>query len=318
MVTYIRGRVLRAIPVLFGVSVLVFSMLQFLPGDPATLILGESTAASAEAVERLREQLGLNEPVYVQYWRFISRAVTGDLGTSVSTHQPVTEMIFAVLPSTFELTLAAMLIAVVIGVTLGVVAAVRQNTWLDSASILLASLGVSMPIFWLGLLLIYLFSIQLGWFPVLGQGGLNRLVLPALALGVGAAGIIARLVRSSLLEVLRQEYMQTARAKGLRDGAVIVRHGLRNALIPVVTIIGLQFGALLGGAFITETVFSRQGIGRLAVNAILRKDFPLVQGTVLLTAVIYVVMNLCVDVAYSVLDPRIRYGGGGGSGKGKG
>jgi len=308
--TYLWGRALRAIPVLFGVSLLVFSMLYLLPGDPATLMLGESTAASAEAVERLRERLGLNESFYVQYWRFVSRAVRGDLGTSITTNQPVTEMIFAVLPSTVELTLAAMFTAVVVGVTLGVLAAVRRNTWLDSVSILIASLGVSMPIFWLGLILIYVFSIQFGWFPVVGQGGWKRLVLPAVALGLGAAGVIARLVRSSLLEVLRQEYMQTARAKGLRERAVVVRHGLRNALVPVVTIIGLQFGALLGGAFITETVFSRQGIGRLAVNAILRKDFPLVQGTVLLTAAIYVVMNLLVDVAYAILDPRIRYKNG--------
>ncbi len=308
MFRYLRARLLRAVPVLFGVSVLVFSMLHFLPGDPATLILGESTAASADAVDRLREQLGLNAPLYVQYWRFISRAVRGDFGTSVSTHQPVTQMILDVLPSTFQLTFAAMFTAIVLGLTLGSLAAVKQNTWVDSLSILLASLGVSMPIFWFGLILIYLFSIQLGWFPVTGQGGLNRLVLPSIALGAGATGIIARLVRSSLLEVLRQDYIQTARAKGLRDRTVVLRHGLRNALIPVVTIIGLQFGALLGGAVITETVFSRQGIGRLAVNAILRKDFPLVQGTVMLTAVTYVAVNLLVDLSYALLDPRIRYG----------
>lgn len=308
MFRYLRARLLRAVPVLFGVSVLVFSMLHFLPGDPATLILGESTAASADAVDRLREQLGLNAPLYVQYWRFISRAVRGDFGTSVSTHQPVTQMILDVLPSTFQLTFAAMFTAIVLGLTLGSLAAVKQNTWVDSLSILLASLGVSMPIFWFGLILIYLFSIQLGWFPVTGQGGLNHLVLPSIALGAGATGIIARLVRSSLLEVLRQEYIQTARAKGLRDRTVVLRHGLRNALIPVVTIIGLQFGALLGGAVITETVFSRQGIGRLAVNAILRKDFPLVQGTVMLTAVTYVAVNLVVDLSYALLDPRIRYG----------
>lgn len=308
MFRYLRARLLRAVPVLFGVSVLVFSMLHFLPGDPATLILGESTAASADAVDRLREQLGLNAPLYVQYWRFISRAVRGDFGTSVSTHQPVTQMILDVLPSTFQLTFAAMFTAIVLGLTLGSLAAVKQNTWVDSLSILLASLGVSMPIFWFGLILIYLFSIQLGWFPVTGRGGLNRLVLPSIALGAGATGIIARLVRSSLLEVLRQDYIQTARAKGLRDRTVVLRHGLRNALIPVVTIIGLQFGALLGGAVITETVFSRQGIGRLAVNAILRKDFPLVQGTVMLTAVTYVAVNLLVDLSYALLDPRIRYG----------
>lgn len=307
MLTYLRWRLLRAIPVLLGVSVLVFSMLYFVPGDPVRLMLGES-ATSAEAIAQLRQQLGLNDPPYVQYWRFVSRAVRGDLGTSISTHQPVTQMIFAVLPSTIQLTVAAMAVAIITGVCFGVLAAVKQQTWVDNVSILLASLGVSMPIFWLGLVLIYVFSIRFGWVPVTGQGGIKRLVLPAIALGLGAAGIIARLVRSSLLEILRQEYMQTARAKGLRERTVVVHHGLRNALIPVVTIVGLQFGALLGGTVITETVFSRQGIGRLAVNAILMKDYPVVQGTVMLTAVIYVVVNLLVDLSYALLDPRIRYG----------
>jgi ABC-type dipeptide/oligopeptide/nickel transport system permease component len=216
--------------------------------------------------------------------------------------------ILALLPSTAQLTCAGLGFAVLIGVTLGVAAATRQHSWIDSVCMAVALSGVSLPAFWLGLMLISLFALQLGWFPATGQGGLTRLVLPAFTLGYGAAGIIARLTRSSMLEVLRNEYVTTARAKGLADRAVVYRHALRNALIPVITIVGLQFGALLGGTVVIETVFARQGIGRLLVNAILNKDFPLVQGTVLFTATTYVVINILVDWAYALADPRIQYG----------
>lgn len=311
MIRYVTGRLVRMVPVILLLSIVVFSMMHFLPGDPATLMLSESSAASKEAVERLREQLGLNDPLYVQYWRFISKAVRGDFGYSIRTHRPVMGMILEVFPSTIQLTLAAMLFAVLMGVVLGVIAAVRHNSLLDNFSMVLSFAGISMPIFWVGLLLMLVFCIRLGWFPVTGQGGWKRLVLPAISLGLGSAAIIARLTRASLLEVLRQDYMTTARAKGLREWVVVIRHGLRNALIPVVTIVGLQFGSLLGGAVITETVFARQGIGQFAVNAVLMKDFPAVQGTVLVAAISYMLVNLMVDMLYAWLDPRIRYVEGG-------
>jgi ABC-type dipeptide/oligopeptide/nickel transport system permease component len=291
-----------------GISFLVFMMLHLLPGDPVTAMLSESSAASAEAVSEMRQQLGLNDPLPVQYWRFLSGAVRGDFGTSIQTHRPVMGMILDVLPSTLRLTAAAMATAIALGILLGTLAAIRQHSWLDTGSMLVSLIGVSMPIFWLGLLLIYVFAIKLGWVPVTGQGGGRRLILPAFALGLGAAAIIARLVRASLLDAMRQDYIVTARAKGLSERRTILRHGLRNALIPVVTIVGLQFGALLGGAVITETVFARRGIGQLAVTAIIRRDFPLVQGTVLLAAVGYLLINVLVDISYAWLDPRIKYG----------
>jgi len=308
VIRYIQWRLARAIPVLFGISILVFMMLHFLPGDPVEAMLSESSGTSAEAVEEAREQLGLNDPILVQYGRFLGNALQGDFGESIQTHRPVSEMITDVLPSTLRLTLAAMVTAIVFGITLGTVAAIRQHTWLDTLSMLISLLGVSMPIFWLGLLLIYVFAIRLGWVPITGEGDGKRLILPAFTLGLGAAAIIARLVRASLLEVMRQDYMQTARAKGLNERQTIIVHGLRNALIPVVTIVGLQFGGLIGGAVITETVFARRGIGQLAVNAIVRRDFPLVQGTVLLAAVGYLMVNILVDISYAWLDPRVKYG----------
>jgi len=304
---YIGERLLRMIPVLLLLSMLVFSMMHFLPGDPAAVMLNESAALSKEAIEALRERLGLNDPFYVQYWRFISRAMQGDFGRSIQTNRPVLPEIWAVYPSTLQLALASLVVAGVVGVTLGVVAALNQNTPIDSVSMIIALAGVSMPIFWVGLLLILVFSLYLGWFPITGQGGWKRLVLPAVSLGWGSAGIIARLTRASLLEVLRQEYIVTARAKGLRGRIVIVEHALRNAFIPVITILGLQFGNLLGGTVITETVFARQGIGLLAVNAILVKDFPLVQGTIFVAAISYMLVNLGVDVLIAALDPRIQY-----------
>ena len=306
MLRYVRTRLLAALPVLLGVSILVFSMLHLLPGDPAQIILGEAVT-SAQDLARLRRELGFDAPLHVQYARFLGRALSGDLGRSLQSRRPVLDEILAQLPSTVQLTLAGLALAVVVGVVLGVAAATHRGSWADTLCMLLALGGVSMPAFWLGLMLIFFFALQLGWLPATGQGGLARLVLPALTLGYGAAGVIARLVRSSMLEVLRIEYVTTARSKGLAERRVVYRHALRNALIPVITIVGLQFGALLGGTVVIETVFARQGIGRLLVGAILYKDFPLVQGIVLFTASAYVLVNLLVDLAYALTDPRIRY-----------
>ena len=313
MAAYALRRLLAAIPVLLGVSVLVFSMLHLTPGDPATLMLsgggggGGGAGASAEAIEELRRSMGLDRPIWKQYLRWISNALRGDLGRSIWSNQTVTSMIAEQLPSTIQLTVAGLSVAVVLGVVLGVVAALRPHSWLDTVTMAFASLGVAMPGFWVGLLLIFFFSLHLGWLPATGSGGFSRLILPAATLGLEASAIIARLVRSSMLEVLRQEFVTTARAKGLREFKVVVHHALRNALIPVVTVVGLQFGALLSGTVIIETVFARQGIGRLAITAINGKDFPVVQGIVLLVATIYVIANLAVDLFYSILDPRIRY-----------
>jgi ABC-type dipeptide/oligopeptide/nickel transport system permease component len=243
----------------------------------------------------------------VQYWDYASHAAQGDLGVGLRSQRPVLDSILEALPSTVELTVAALLLATVVGVTCGIVAAVSHGSWFDTGVMAFAMLGISMPVFYSSLLLLFLFSFTLNWFPATGQGGLERLVLPAVALGMTSAAVLARLVRSSMLEVLNQEYVTTARSKGLSGNIVVVRHALKNALIPVVTMLGLQLGALLGGAVITETVFSRPGLGRLAVDAISSRDFPLVQGTVLFAAVVYVLVNIVVDVSYAVIDPRIRY-----------
>jgi peptide/nickel transport system permease protein len=304
---YISGRLLVTIPVLFGVTLAVFSMLFLIPGDPVKMMLSEF-ATNPEQIARMRAQLHLNEPFPRQYARFVWNGLHGDLGESIRDRRPVTVEVLEVLPSTLQLTLAALAVSSTLGVTLGIVAAVRQNSWLDLGAMIVALVGVSMPSFWLGLLLIFVFSLHLGWFPATGGGGLEHLVLPAAALGLGAAAIIARLTRSTMLEVLRMDYMTTARAKGLAGAAVVLRHGLTNALVPIVTIFGLQFGGLLAGTIIIETVFGRPGVGRVLVNAILNKDFPLVQGAVLFIAVGYVLVNLGVDVLYAAIDPRIRYG----------
>ena len=303
---YLVKRLLAAIPVLFGVSVVVFAMLHLVPGDPVKMMLSEFQT-SPEQIARLRAQLHLDEPLPQQFGRFLWNALHGDLGYSVRTRRPVLTEILENLPSTAVLALTGMVVAMATGVTLGVFAAVRQHSWFDTVSMLMALIGVSIPSFWLGLLLIFALSLKLGWLPATGGGDVQHLIMPALTLGLGASAIIARLSRSCMLEVLRQEYITTARAKGLRETLVILRHGLKNALIPVVTIIGLQLGQLLGGTVIIETVFARPGVGRLIVNGILEKSFPLVQGVVLVGATSYVLINLLVDVTYAVLDPRIRY-----------
>jgi peptide/nickel transport system permease protein len=306
MYAYVAQRVAATIPVLLGVSLLVFSMLQLVPGDPVQLMLSEFQT-TPEQIARLRAQLHLNDPLPVQFGRFVWDAAHGDLGTSIRTKRPVTAEIADTFPATLQLAGAGLLVAAILGVSLGIVAATHQQSWLEFGSMCIALLGVSMPSFWLGLLLIFLLSLRFRLLPATGGGDLQHLILPAITLGLGAAAILARLTRSSMLEVLRQEYVTTARAKGLHEWVVIGRHALKNALIPVVTIFGLQFGQLLAGTVVVETVFARPGLGRLIVDGILNKDFPIVQGVVLAVAVSYVLVNLLVDLLYAVLDPRIRY-----------
>lgn len=305
MVSYIGLRLLAAIPTILGVSVLVFASLYLLPGDPVQALAGE-VPLERERVEALREQLGLNDPPWEQYGRFALDAIQGDLGTSLKSRRPVLDEILTFLPATLQLTTAAMVFAVIVGVTLGAVAAIRAHTWVDTLTMLLALGGVSVPVFWMGLMLLLVFAVWLGLVPSTGTEGIERLILPAFTLGYGAAAIIARLTRSAMLEVLSLEYVVTARSKGLAERVVIVRHALRNALIPVITVVGLQVGNLLSGAVIVETVFSRQGVGRMLVNGILGKDLPLVQGAILFVAVFYVLINLLTDILYAWVDPRIR------------
>ncbi len=306
MITYIVNRLLQAVPVIVGISVVTFLMLHLVPGDPVQIFAGDKPL-TPERADEIRHQLGLDRPLWVQYWDYASHAARGDLGVGLRSQRPVLDSILEALPSTVELTVAALLLATIVGVSCGVLAAVSHGSWFDTGVMAFAMLGISMPVFYSSLLLLFLFSFTLNWFPATGQGGLERLVLPAVALGMTSAAVLARLVRSSMLEVLNQEYVTTARSKGLSANIVVVRHALKNALIPVVTMLGLQLGALLGGAVITETVFSRPGLGRLAVDAISSRDFPLVQGTVLFAAVVYVLVNIVVDVSYAVIDPRIRY-----------
>ena len=307
MTTYLARRVLAVVPVLFGVTLAVFSMLFLLPGDPVKMMLAEFVT-TPDQIAQMRAQLHLDEPVVMQYGRFVWNALRGDLGTSIRSRRPVTQEIEENLASTGALAVASMAVAIAIGVPLGLAAAVSRNSWIDVLSMVGALLGVSMPSFWLGLLMILVFSLHLAWFPATGGGDLLHLVLPSVTLGAIASAIIARLTRSSMLEVLGQDYVRTARAKGLAWWGVVMRHSLRNALIPVVTIFGLQFGNLLAGAVIVETVFSRPGLGRLIVGGILAKDFPLVQGTVLFIATSYVLINVVVDALYAFIDPRIRFG----------
>jgi peptide/nickel transport system permease protein len=307
VLTYLARRLLAVVPVLFGVTLAVFSMLFLVPGDPVKIMLAEFVT-TPEQVAQMRAQLHLDEPILKQYGRFVANALRGDLGTSIRSRRAVATEIGENVGSTAQLALASMAVAVAIGVPLGLMAALLRNSWFDAGSMIVALLGVSMPSFWLGLLMIVAFSLHLGWFPATGGGDLWHLVLPSVTLGMIASAIIARLTRSSMLEVLGLDYVRTARAKGLAWWGVVVRHALKNALIPVITIFGLQFGNLLAGAVIVETVFSRPGLGRLIVGGILAKDFPLVQGTVLFVATAYVLINVLVDIAYAFVDPRIRFG----------
>jgi ABC-type dipeptide/oligopeptide/nickel transport system permease component len=310
---YIEKRLLVTIPVLIGVSILTFSIIHLIPGDPARILLGDmgGGAASGDMSQQsylnLRKQLGLDKPLVIQYVDYVSNALRGNLGHSYQTNRSVSSSIIAAAPYTLELTVAGLGFAILLGVALGVIASLYRNSWIDSLAMLVSLTGLAMPSFWLGFIFIEIFSFSLGWFPATGSAGIKPLILPAATLGFIAAGTVTRLVRSTMLEVLQEEYVVTARAKGLRGSTVILRHALRNALIPVVTIIGLQFGSLLAGAVIIETVFARQGLGRLIVDAVLSRDYPVIQGTILVTAVAYVLVNLLVDLSYAWLDPRIKY-----------
>jgi peptide/nickel transport system permease protein len=306
VLTYLIRRIFTSILVLFGVSVLVFSVIHLVPGDVTMAILGRQRV-SLERVAELREQLGLNDPIYVQYGRYLSRAVRGDLGVSIRNNLPVSRSIADQLPSTAVLAFAALAVALSIGGVLGLLAALRHGSWFDTLVMALSVSGLSVPTFWMGLLLILLFSVRLGLFPSISSGSsLAELVLPALTLGLPEAAVVARMVRASMLDVLGREYITTARAKGLPQQVVILKHALRNALIPVVTFLGLQMAYLLGGATIVETMFARQGIGRLAVQSIFSRDYPMVQGVVLVTATIYVLINTFTDITYVFLNPKIR------------
>ncbi|SRR6266508_166184 len=312
MAKFVAGRLVESIPVLVLASLLVFSILHLIPGDPIDAMLGSAAAgvgtpeSRQQLTEQIREQLGLNDPLWLQYVRWLANAARLDLGESFIRHQPVAQLIATRLPSTLELAGAALLFSVVIGVGAGLLAALKRNTPIDAVVMLVSLGGVSMPSFWFAILLILVFSVTLNIFPATGSGGIDRLVLPALVLGYDGAALIARLTRASLLEVLGREYVRTATAKGLYRRTVVLRHAMRNALIPVVTVVGLQLGRLIAGSVIVETVFARQGIGQLAIDAILQKDYPVVQGVILLTATSYVFANLLVDVSYGFLNPRIR------------
>ena len=301
---FILKRLMLLIPVLLGVSLLVFAIMSFTPGDPAQLILGEN--APAEAVAELREDMGLNDPFILRYARFVGNALTGDLGQSYTSGRDVFDEIFSRFPNTLVLATLGVIIAVLIGIPVGIISATRQYSIIDSGSMIFALLGVSMPNFWLGLMMILVFAVNLGWVPSGGYSDWSSLILPAITLGTGSAAIITRMTRSSMLEVIRQDYIRTARAKGVSEQVVINQHALKNALIPVITVIGLQFGALLGGAVLTETVFSWPGVGRMMVDAIRQKDAPTVLGTVVFLATTFSLVNLLVDLLYGFVDPRIK------------
>ncbi|MBT9159845.1 MAG: nickel ABC transporter permease [Dehalococcoidia bacterium] len=309
MLTYIIRRIGVMVFILLGVSVITFSMMHFVPGDPAEVIAIEryGEEVTAETIEHVRRELGLDQPVYIQYFRWLTNVLQGDLGYSARTDRPVLDEILTRLPATIQLALAGMLVSLIIAIPVGIISATKQYSIVDNVSMFGALLGVSMPNFWLGLLLILLFSVHLGWLPVFGRGGIEHLILPAITLGTGMAAITTRLMRSSMLEVLMQNYIRTARAKGLTEKLVIGKHALKNAVIPVVTIVGLQFAHLLEGAVIVETIFAWPGIGRLMVGSIFARDFAVVQGCVLFFALIFVLSNLIVDISYAYLDPRIRY-----------
>lgn len=307
MRVFLLRRLLFVLPVMWGVASFVFLIIHLLPGDPVDVMLGET--ASAVDRESLRRQLGLDQPLWQQYVSFARRTLQGDLGRSLHNRRPVRTLIAERLPSTALLAVAAMVVAIGMALPLGIMAALKPRSWLDALAMLLALLGVSMPNFWLGPLLILIFALQLGWLPVSGRGdgGLSYLILPAVTLGTAMLAVLTRMTRAGMLEVFREDYVRTARAKGLAEHVVICKHALSNALIPLVTLIGLQSGALLSGAVVTEMVFAWPGLGSLTIQAIQQRDYPVVQGCVLVIALIYVVVNVLTDVLYARLDPRIRF-----------
>jgi len=307
MLTYILQRLLGALFVIFGVVSIVFLLIHMIPGDPVEIMLGES--ASTTDREALRVALGLNQPLWVQFQQYLTGLLQFDMGNSIHFRRPVSDLLLERLPATGLLAAMTLLITLVLALPLGIIAAVRRDTVWDSGAMTFSMLGVSIPNFWLGPILILVFSLWLGWFPVSGRNGFGSVVLPALTLSTGLIAVLSRMVRSSMLEVLGEDYMRTAKAKGLPPQRVILHHGLRNALLPVITLLGLQLGALLAGAVITETVFSWPGVGLLTIESIQSRDYPVVQACVLLISVTYVLVNLLTDLAYAWVDPRIRLGG---------
>ncbi|RCW50673.1 MULTISPECIES: ABC transporter permease [unclassified Halanaerobium] len=333
MLNYILRRLLFLIPLLLAISIVVFFMIHLIPGDPVQIMLGDK--GTAEDAARLRTELGLDKPLHVQYFKFLSNLLKGDLGRSIRNRNPVINEIGTSFPATIELTILSMIVASVIGVIAGIISAIKQYSLIDNVTMVAALLGISMPVFWVGMMLMLIFASRLGWLPISGRisrmadlnvitnfyiidsiitsnwaafkSTISHLILPALTLATIPVAMIARMTRSTTLEVLNQDYIRTARAKGLPEKIVITKHVLKNSLIPVVTIIGLQFGSFLGGAVLTETVFARAGVGRLLINGILGRDFPVIQGAVLFIATFFVFINLIVDLLYSYLDPRIHY-----------
>lgn len=308
--TKVLGRVANAALSIIGSLVLVFFIIYMMPGDPV-LSMVDPTTATPEAIENMRVELGLDQPFYIQFADYFTNMIQGDFGQSLVTSEPVLDKILLHLPATLTLTLTSIIFSVVIGVTFGVLSAIYRNRWLDSVVRIIGLFGISMPTFWSGILLILVFSIQLNWLPVMGSDGFATLILPSLALGFVGAGFIIRMVRSSMVEVMDEQFILTLRAKGLPERLVMYRHALRNAMIPAVTVIGLHIGELLAGTVVIETVFSRQGIGRIIADAIMTKDMPVIQGVIFFSATVYVIVNLLVDLSYSVIDPRIRRSAGG-------
>lgn len=305
MLQYVIKRLLSTIPVLIGISLLLFFMLRMLPGDPAQVLAGQM--ATPEEVDLIRHQLGLDRPIHVQYAFFLSRLARFDLGRSARTHNPVTEEIWARLPNTMLLAIVAITLACLFGIPAGIISAVRPYTWIDYVVTSTAIFGISMPVFWLGLMLVVVFAVWLHWLPAGGTGSWQHVILPSLTLAAFVVAFIARMTRSSMIEVLSQDYTTTARSKGLKEQVVVIKHALKNALIPIITVIGLQFGMLLGGAVLTETVFAWPGLGRLIVDSILARDYPVIQGAILVFGLLYILVNLVVDLLYAYVDPRIRY-----------
>lgn len=305
MVQTIITRIISSLLVILGSLTLVFAIFYLLPGDPVLSMI-DPTYATPEMIENLRIQLGLDQPFYIQFGHYLADMLRGDFGVSMVNSDPVLPKILANFPSTLILTLASTCIAVLIGVVLGILSAIHRNGWIDILARTIGLFGISMPTFWSGILLTLIFSIQLGWFPAMGSDGISTLVLPAITLGIVGAGFVIRMVRNSMLEVLNEPFITTLRAKGISRHVIMYKHALRNALIPVVTVVGMQIGEMLAGTVVIETVFSRQGIGRILADAIMARDIPVVQGVVFFTAILYVVINLLVDISYTYIDPRIR------------
>jgi peptide/nickel transport system permease protein len=305
MGSYIRRRLLQSVIVIWGISLIVFFLVRLAPGDPVTMLLAET--AGPEQIAEARAKWGLDKPIYVQYWVFLTKAITGDLGNSLFFQQPALKVLMERMPATLQLSAVALLFSLSVAIPIGILSALKRDTIWDYLGTGLAMLGQAIPPYWLGIMLILLFSVNLGWFPTSGRGTVGHLVLPAITLGSVLMALVTRLVRSGMLDVMGDDYVRTARAKGLPERTVIVRHTLRNILIPLVTVIGLQLGALFGGAVITESIFAWPGVGRLALQAINARDYPLVQASVLVISVVYVFLNLAVDLLYVYLDPRIRY-----------